>query len=690
MWWKLMTSVFVVVLLAFLGRFAYSAASAQHPEKFIIVKKGQPAAVIVVGSRASGDEVFAAEELQSYIKKISGVLIPIKKDGEGFSGNVIAVGQNKINANAKLAADKLEKEGFRIKTSDNVLSLVGKDDAGTQFAVYSFLEKYLGVRWLWPGELGEVVPQKKTIKVGQIDDTDQPDFKWRDRGPDGALWGATTGPTEMHERELLLGITRQHQKEVELWEKRNKWGGMKIYGGHCLGEIFPPEKYGKTHPEYYALVGGKRDVPGADYDYKHEGQICTTNPEVIKIIVEWIRNFLDKHPDYDGVHITLNDGGGFCECEKCRALDVREVLEGEGIDAEETQTGRARRTVITDRVFTYVNQVAEEVQKTHPGKYVVSMAYSRYITPPKRIKLHPFTVPQYCLWSCYRHANPQSKAEHEDIAAGWAKASEKTGIYEYFINGSWPGIHRLVMSHIADSIKYLHRHGVDLYQTQSGDEFGVNGINYYIAGKLLWDTSLDEQEVLDDFYQKGFGKAAGPVKRFHKRLERGWSAATKDGEDVSCNSLVNTRLLVLFTPELLEQCRQDLAEAKKMADDDLIRRRVEFYKKGLRYTELTVDATRATRKLTALDIDLYPRRFRLGVGDPYPNEKVKQRIEQLDKQEVKKLVAEATAAWEKRDGFVEELKNDYVISYFWVRYNNLTRRFNPVKNLRELSNFLDS
>jgi len=690
MWRELMNSLFAVVLLSCFGQSAACAVSAPHPEKFIIVKGGTPQATIIVSKRASEDEMSAANELQSYIRKISGVSIPVKKDDGKFSGNIIAVGRSRINVNSNLGFETLEREGFRIKTSGNILSLAGKDDAGTQFAVYSFLEKYLGIRWLWPGELGEVVPQLKTIEVGQIDDTEEPDFKWRDRGPEGALWGAPTGPTEMHARELLLGVTREHQKEVELWEKRNKWGGMKIYGGHCLGEIFPPEKYGKTHPEYYALVDGKRDVPGPDYDYKHEGQICTTNPEVIKVIVEWIRNFFDKHPDYDGVHITLNDGRGFCECEKCRALDVGEFVKGEGIDAEEMQRRRARRTVVTDRVFTYVNQVTEEVQKTHPGKYVVSMAYSRYITPPKRIKLHPFAIPQYCLWSSYRHADAEQKKTHEDIAAGWAKASEKTGIYEYFINGSWPGIHRLVMSHIAESIKYLYKQGVELYQTQSGDEFGVNGINYYVASKLLWDTSLDEQQILDDFYQRGFGKAAGAIKRFHTRLEQGWSTATKDGKDVSCNSLKNTRLLELFTPELLERCRQDLAEAERIADNDLIRRRVEFYKKGFRYTELTVDAVIATRKLTALDIDLYPRRFRLGVGDPYPNEEVKQKIEQLDKQEVKRLVAEAEAAWEKRDGFVEELKNDYVLAYFWVRYNNLTRRFNPVKNLRELSKFLDS
>lgn len=685
---KLMNLLFAVVLLGCFEQFAYCAASARCCEKFVIVKSRTPHATIIVGKKASEGELFAANELRSYVRKVSGGLLPIKKDNEKLFGNIIAVGRNKINANSNLGLDRLEREGFRIKTNGNILSLVGKDDAGTQFAVYSFLEKYLGIRWLWPGELGEVVPQMETIVVGRIDDTEEPDFKWRDRGPEGALWGAATGPTEMHARELVLGVSPKHQKQVQLWEKRNKWGGMKIYGGHCLGEIFPPEKYAKTHPEYYAFVKGERELPAPDYDYKHRGQVCTTNPGVIKTTIEWVRDFLDKNPDYDGVHITLNDGGGFCECDRCQALDSDKFVKRRGIDAEEMKKRPGKYKIITDRVFTYINQVAEELQKVHPRKYVVSMAYSRYTKPPEKIAIHPFAVPQYCMWSSYKHSDPKKKAEHEDIAARWAAASEKTGIYEYFINGSWPGAHRLVVPQIANSLKFLHKNDVLLYQTQSGDEFGVNGINYYVAGKLLWDVSLDEKQILDDFYQKGFGKAAGAVKRFHNRLTEAWSLATADGNDVTCSSVKNTRLTELYTPQLLRQCRQDLAEAKKLADDDLIRRRVKFYSKGLRYTELTVTAARVAQKLEALGVSLFPAKFDLGKGGPYPDQKLKQKIEELNKDEVKKLVAETIAAWEKRDTFVEQLKNDYVLAYFWVKYNNLTRKFNPVKNLRKLSEIL--
>lgn len=668
------TDIFCVsVFMLFFASPLCCAMSGPFPVKFVIADNGQANASIVIAEKASPDEKFAADELQGYIRKSSGVTIPVKSDAGELSGNIIAVGRCKPNLSAGLGLDKMARDGFRIKTSGSILSLAGRDDAGTQFAVYSFLEDYIGVRWFWPGELGEVVPQAKTVEVGRIDQTQQPDFKWRNRGPDGALWGATEGPTEMHARELVLGVSQEHQKQVHLWEKRNKWGGMKIYGGHALGEIFPPDKYAAQHPEYYALVGGKRDVPGKDYDYKHECQICTTNPQVIQVTVDWVRYFLDKHPEWDGVHITMNDGGGFCECEKCLALDSGEVIKRAGIDAEEMKKNPARYTVITDRIFTFCNQVSQEVQKTHPGKYVVSMAYSRYIKPPKKISIDPYVIPQYCLWGAYKHSNAAIKKEHQETASAWAKASEKTAIYEYFINGSWPGMHRLVPSYIADSIKYLYKNGIELYQTQAGDEFAINGINYYIAGKLLWDTSLDENKILDDFYQKAFGRSAGAVKRFHGRLQQAWTAATAGGDDVSCKSISDTRLLELFTPELLEQCRQDLSDAEKLAESDLVRKRVEFYRQGLHYTELTVSAVIAARKVEALGLKLFPL------------DKAKKDIAALaDKAHARQLMADAAGQWQARDRFVEQLKDDYVLAYLWVKYTDGSRGFNPTENLKSL------
>ncbi|MFB3905061.1 MAG: DUF4838 domain-containing protein [Acidobacteriota bacterium] len=626
-------------------------------------------ATIVISRRAGEGVRFAATELRAYLRKVTDREVSIAEDDRQINGTMIWVGPSRYTAD--MDTTNLRPGGFVIKTTDGNLALIGGDDEGTQFAVYEFLER-LGIRWYWPGELGEVVPKTVAPAVGPLAIVENPDFAWRDRGPGGALWGATSGPTEMHARELLLGITEEHQAEVRLWEKRNKWGGLKIYGGHSLGEIFPPAKFASTHPEYYALVNGKRAVPGEDYDYKHGGQVCTTNPEVVQVAVKWTRDFFSRNPDYDGVHLTVNDGGGFCECSRCRALDSASVLGRPGLEVDEMRK-TAHRTVITDRIYTFVNQVAEEIQKTHPGKLVFSMAYSRYINPPEKIRLHPQVVPQYCLWSAHKHANTEFRNQHRAIAAGWARAANRKGIYEYDINGSWPGMHRLVMSHIADSIRYLHSLGYDLYQTQSGDEFAINGMNYYVAGKLLWNSDLDEKQILGDFYRNAFRGAGPEIQRYHELLQQAWDDATREGQDITCSSLETTQLLKLFTPELMQQCGQALDEAERLADDDVIRKRVEFYKKGFQYTKLTVEAVRSAKKLYAAGIDIMK-----------PT-KAQARIAKMPQAESQALTRSCLSAWEERARYVESLKNDYVLAYFWITYNDTTRDFNPLENLREIS-----
>ena len=425
-------------------------------------------------------------------------------------------------------------------------------------------------------------------------------------------------------------------------------------------------------------VNGKRAVPGKNYDYKHGGQICTTNPEVVEVTVHWVRDFFDKHPDYGAVHVSMNDGWGFCQCANCRALDSDQILKERGIDAEEAAIKPDRNTSITDRIFTFANQVAEEVQKTHPGKHIMNFAYSRYILPPEKVEVNPLVIPQYCLWSAYSHASPKVRVRNEKQTAAWAEASRHTAMYEYYINGSWPSLHRIVPGHIADSIKVLHGQGYGFYQTQSGDEFAINGINYYVAGRLLWDSSLDEREIRDDFYRAGFGKAANSIKRFHNRLIDAWNRATAGGRNFGCDSFKKGEgILELFTPELLSLCGSDLNEAAKLADSELIRKRVAFYAEGLRYTELTAIAVRATMKLNELGVDLGSYK------------QARQNIKQANRGRAQKLLRDALDAWRARDAFVEQLKNDYVLSYFWVRYNNYSRGFNQTRHLKSLLKALD-
>jgi len=46
--------------------------------------------------------------------------------------------------------------------------------AGTLFGVYDILETNMGVRWLWPGKLGEVIPHRKNLSLPPLDESVKP------------------------------------------------------------------------------------------------------------------------------------------------------------------------------------------------------------------------------------------------------------------------------------------------------------------------------------------------------------------------------------------------------------------------------------------------------------------------------------------------------------------------------------
>jgi hypothetical protein len=56
------------------------------------------------------------------------------------------------------------RRGWTCETREGVIKGV-QQEYGTINAVYTFLQDQLGVRWLWPGELGEDVPKSERIAI---------------------------------------------------------------------------------------------------------------------------------------------------------------------------------------------------------------------------------------------------------------------------------------------------------------------------------------------------------------------------------------------------------------------------------------------------------------------------------------------------------------------------------------------
>ena len=134
-----------------------------------LVRAGHAEAVIVV---PAGNKAAGAADLQTYVEKASGAKLPIvTEDKLGDANHAPRVFVGPCRAASRVVDLKaLQPEGFVIKTDGGDLFIVGRDAtetgmqvAGTFYGVCEFLERYVGVRWLMQGPLGEVVPKHATL-----------------------------------------------------------------------------------------------------------------------------------------------------------------------------------------------------------------------------------------------------------------------------------------------------------------------------------------------------------------------------------------------------------------------------------------------------------------------------------------------------------------------------------------------
>jgi hypothetical protein len=602
---------------------------------------------------AAPEDQEAAHELTHYIAKATGDQLPIVvKTADGEQQILVGVGACPPEVQERVR--RLRGDGYLIETlGDGTLVLAGNGHDGTWFAVDRFLELSLGIRWLWPGESGEVLPSG-SLRFDGIRVEAEPAYLWRDLGPGGALWG----PLDKHAKERQLGVSPEHQRLEQLWQKRNGFGGLRFYGGHAFGEILLPAKYGHTHPEYFALVKGRR--VWENFDGKHGAQPCTSNPQVVRITADYVNQFFDQHPEYDAFSISLNDGGGFCECDRCRRLDAgkQQMMGGD------VETGSAGlHAVITDRIITFANEVAQRMARFHNNKKLILFAYGPYKRPPERVKPDPHLIIQYTFHAA-QDWDPKAEKLQIEATGAWSRAASELGIYEYFIQGNWPDLPRLIPQPMARSVLQLHELGYRYYQTQAGDGYALNGLNYYLLGRLLWNPLLDEHAIEQDYIEKGFGRAAPAVGRYFRLIESRWRelAGRPLGMDLATREEYFA-IAAAFPPAFREAARRDLEEAYNLAQG-ADRERVAFLQRGWHYVELTVDAVDKTLPLFQEGWSFAPAIHAPANAD-------------LD------AFRSALAAWKERERYVETLKQDFVIAYFWERYNAEQRSFVPLKRMEE-------
>ncbi|OGG52983.1 MAG: hypothetical protein A3F84_19235 [Candidatus Handelsmanbacteria bacterium RIFCSPLOWO2_12_FULL_64_10] len=509
----------------------------------------------------------AAADLQSVLEKMTGVAPPMGSDDGKLAPSgrtAIHVGRTACARSLNLDAGDVGVEGYRITTSGRDLFILGGSDSGTSYGVYGLLEDHLGVRWFMPGELFEDVPVQTTLRIAPIHEEVRPHFLHR----------------------VFSGI---FSLEGAAWERRNRVSRRRPelpYAGfhHALYRIFPVARYGKTHPEYYALIDGQRLIPESDgVSNARFGQPCTSNPEVVEITVQAARSYFDEHPEAHCFSLGMNDNRNFCLCEGCRALDVPGLVFRD-------------RPVYSDRWFTYVNAVAKALQATHPGKFVGCLAYINVESPPQRIaRLEP-NVAIYLTQDTPQHLDPAYRDKDREFILSWVKKCDHVCKYDYYGLG-WM-LPRYCPHLIADDIRFQHSAGVRGFYAEAYPHWASFGPHVYLASKLWWNADRDAERLLSEFFERLFRGAAGEMRAFYDKMEEVWMRPREGRWFQGLRGLHDQ--IPCYTVEDVDALEALLGRAYRASRDPLVRLRIDYVRRWFPFPATLVRGWRWADEVLAL------------------------------------------------------------------------------------------
>ena len=496
---------------------------------------------IVLGSDALESEQWAAQELQHWIEEVGGVTLPIRLDTEPLDVHEIVVGYN-AHARALLGtaveAPEDADESFRFQNVGPAIAIWGGRQRGTMYGVSTFLERELGCRW-YSCRVSEA-PKRSRYAFTYLRHSESPGLRVRN-----VYYHDAFDPTWAPRQKINGSLgNRQQPGGVELY-----WGVHTFYG------FVPPGKYFDEHPEYFSLINGERTHTYA--------QLCLTNPDVLAITVEGLREVMRNSPEYLIYSVSHLDWAGHCECDACQAL----------VDREGSQAGP---------LLWFVNQVAEQVEEEFPDKFIGTLAYGETQKPPKTICPRQNVVIRLCSTGCRCHSfegcsNPYTDGENmleESFLSrleNWSAIAPHLYIWDYIVNFAnymtpFPNFHVLQPNIRA----FRDNHAIGVMEQAAGQGPGTEfqELRAYVLAKLLWNPECDVDEIIDDFMAGFYGRSGQYVRAYFDLLHGQITDDTHMPVDVKVSD-------VLFADPFLAKAEALFDKAEAVADNDAILHRVQ-------------------------------------------------------------------------------------------------------------------
>ncbi|HOD82869.1 MAG: hypothetical protein BWX88_03169 [Planctomycetes bacterium ADurb.Bin126] len=430
-----------------------------------------------------------------------------------------------------------------LKRAGRAILLAGQLDE----AVSAFLDRVAGIRSYAPEEIWTSRPAEKQMTVGELD-------LFRPR-VFATSWLAPYWPRNRE------------------WVRLNPSAGrLTISSNHNLANIFPPDKYGRSHPEIYELRGGQRRVPLSVGT--RIWNPCLSAKVLPDLAMEYVRATMKQRPGTKYISMGMMDINFDCQCESCQA------------------SVRRHGGSYSNLYYTLLNEVARRCQGEFPGLLITSLLYSNARTPPVGMRIEPNIVVKV-VTKTYRFVEPEALAGEQRRIRAFSDLGARWMIHDWCFSGVSP---RNYMHQYAAFLQWAAQNGmIGAYVEYSpGESWYLDGAKYWILAQLLADPYQDVDLLWKQYCRDMFGPAGELMYRFHQHFQDKFVHAP---EHIMLAD-VPRQEPALFSPDDLAYQRSLLEGAIRLtAGDELIQQRLAKVLRYFRAHELFAQATYLPNKL---------------------------------------------------------------------------------------------
>ncbi len=552
-----------------------------------MVKNGASDYVIITPKSPTLEIQTAKQEFIYLFQKATGVELRALTDTGDmvYNDNVkyISIGKTSLLESAGIEIDTLTlgMDGYRVQTKGSTVFLYGGSDNGTLYSVYGFMQETFHFEAYWKDCI-EIDTGISNLKLKNYDITDIPDIAMRTTGY--GFYNDTSPDYDARNWSSRIKL-RDGQGTPLMTMHEDFVATSAAKGIHNSLICLPKKMYAQEHPEWYSTAGNQLCYTARGDAEEFEAM---TDAVVEKIAFSMKTYTPDKYPLKNTITVTMEDNTMCCACEKC--LELKEKYD--------TEAGA---------VCIFINKVGEKVEQMIEGWktdddqgndawiredfHIIFFAYNNFTVAPAKLneqsgKWEPIDEQVVLRDNVGVYLAPINNLDGQQgiYTEVNDKGRENFNAWKCLTDYMWLWMYSTNFNaymYYYDSFSFFNAEGYAYMATrgaryifnqaqwnQTGAGTTWHTLKAWLDAKLMWDTSLSEQELMDKWFNAMYKEAAPIMKTWFQEVRSHTAKVYKENNLYITNSIYNkvdqTKIFPLGTwMAWLGRCNQAVESIEK-------------------------------------------------------------------------------------------------------------------------------